>query len=60
MIKGPKKTVSVILPMDLYLEIQNLAHDTCRSVPSYIRQVLKHYLRYCAEHKDNPDDRWIV
>ena len=44
MIKGPKKTVSVILPLDLYEWLAVLAEDTGRSVPGYIRQVLKSYL----------------
>lgn len=44
MIKGPKKTVSVILPLELYERLAVLAEDTARTVPRYIRQVLKGYL----------------
>lgn len=46
MIKGPKKTVGVILPMELYEWLAVLAGDTGRTVPEYIRQVLKSYLWY--------------
>lgn len=44
MIKGPKKTVGVILPMELYEWLAVLAGVTGRTVPEYIRQVLKSYL----------------
>lgn len=44
MIKGPKKTVGVILPLELYEWLAALAEDTGRTVPGYIRQVLKSYL----------------
>ena len=61
MIKGPKKIVSVTLPLELYEWIALLAEDTCRSVPGYIRQVLKGYrwhLEHCPEAlKDWPTAR---
>ena len=60
MIKGPKKTVSIAMPMDLYLEIQKLAQETSRTTPAYIRQVLKRYLQHYAEHKDDPKDEWSI
>lgn len=44
MIKGPKKTVSVVLPLELYERLALLAKDTSRTVPAHIRQVLKGYL----------------
>lgn len=44
MIKGPKKTVGVVLPLELYEWLALLAGDTGRTVPGYIRQVLKGYL----------------
>jgi len=52
MIKGPKKTVSVVMPLELYEWLALLAEDTSRSVPSYIRQILKGYLwqlEHCPE-----------
>ena len=36
----PKKTVSILLPMDLYNQISDLAKDTCRTIPGYIRHIL--------------------
>lgn len=44
MIRGPKKTVAVAMPLELYEQLSALAGDTCRTVPGYIRQVLKSYL----------------
>lgn len=44
MIKGPKKTVQVLMPMDLYERLKALADATSLSLPAYIRQVLKSYL----------------
>jgi len=41
MTKGPKKTVSVALPVELYEQLKEKAEETSRTVPSYIRQVLK-------------------
>ncbi len=38
--KGPKKTVSVSLPVELYERLRERAEATCRTVPGYIRQVL--------------------
>ena len=40
MIHGPKKTVAVRIPMELYLEISRLAKETHRTIPGYIRHVL--------------------
>ena len=44
--EGPKKTVSVLLPLDLYEELNELAGDDSRSMSAYIRQVLKAHLQY--------------
>lgn len=59
MIKGPKKTVSVILPLDLYEWLAVLAEDTGRSVPGYIRQVLKSYLWHLENRPESLKD-WPV
>ena len=60
MIRGPKKTVSVLMPEELYLELRALAAETHRSVPGYIRQILKRYLRYRAEHEGEMEQHWII
>lgn len=47
--KGPRKTVSVILPLELYDTLAALAEEDNRSVPNYIRRVLREHV----EAKDN-------
>lgn len=56
MIKGPKKTVSVILPLELYERLAVLAEDTARTVPGYIRQVLKSYLWHLENRPESLKD----
>lgn len=46
MISGPKKTVSIVLPMELYEELDALAREASRSLPAYLRQVFKAHLEY--------------
>jgi len=41
MANNEKKTVGVIMPIKLYEEVQKMAELTQRTVPGYIRQVLK-------------------
>lgn len=42
--KGPRKTVSVSMPPELYEIIKRLAEEEVRSVPGYIRVVLRDHL----------------
>lgn len=60
MIREPKKTVSVLMQEELYLELRTLAEESHRTVPGYIRQILKRYLRYRTEHKEDMDPHWII
>ena len=53
--KPSQKVVSVLLPIELYEEIEKLAEYTQRSKSAYIRQVLRIYLRYYAEHAEEAD-----
>ena len=46
MISGPKKTISIVVPLDLYVELDALATDASRSLSAYLRQVLKAHLHY--------------
>ena len=55
MISGPKKTVSILLPMDLYEEIVRLARETHRTIPGYIRQIIRKYLRHIQEQEGQED-----
>jgi len=45
MIDGPKKTVAVNMSLELYQAIKKLAEENQRSIPSYIRLVLKEYTK---------------
>ena len=60
MIQGPKKTVCVLLPEEIYLELRSQAGEAHRSLPGYIRQILKRYLRYRAEQGENMEQHWII
>ena len=53
--KPSKKVVSVLLPIKLYEEIEKLTEYTQRSKSAYIRQVLRVYLRYYAEHAEEAE-----
>ena len=44
MIKVPKKTVSVSVPLELYEQLKIQAEKKDRTVAGYIRQVVKRYL----------------
>ena len=46
MIKGPKKTVSIVVPIELYERLSELAGGPSRRLPAYIWQVLKAHLEY--------------
>ena len=60
MIKGPKKTVSLILPQEDYDRLKALADDTCRTIPSYIRMMIYHYLHRLARSDTRQNDWWVV
>lgn len=47
-IKGPKKTVSVVMPLEVYNALAKLAEEDDRSVPSYIRLSLRKQLEQNA------------
>ena len=49
MIKAPKKTVSVLMQLELYEWVAEQAVKTDRTIPGYIRQVLKRY-RWHMDH----------
>jgi predicted DNA-binding protein len=46
MAKGQKKTVSILLPEELYQELSRQAEASSRSLSSYIRVVLTAHLEY--------------
>ena len=42
----PQKTISVLLPEELYQELIKKAEHSSRPLSAYIRQVLKAHLQY--------------
>ena len=54
MISGPKKTVSILLPEELYRELLKRAEYSSRPLSAYIRQILKAHLQYLERF---PSDR---
>jgi len=56
MIKTPKKTVGVVMPLELYEWLSMLAEDTGRTVPGYIRQILKAYLWHLENRPESLKD----
>lgn len=42
--KGPRKTVNVVIPLELYETLKKLAEEDVRSIPSYIRLVLMEHI----------------
>lgn len=59
MIKGPKKTVSVTIPLEMYEWLKILSEDTSRTLSGYIRQILKAYLWHLENRPDTMGD-WPV
>lgn len=51
MIKGTKKTISIVIPIELYEGLNELAKNSSRSMSSYIRQVLRAHLEYIARFR---------
>ena len=51
-----KKRVSVSLPMELYEQIKTLSEETERTTSAYIRQIVRIYLRYYAEHAQEAEN----
>ena len=60
MIRGPKKSVTVLLPIELYERLMALSFQSCRTMPAYIRQILKRYVNHLDELPDDSDDGWVV
>lgn len=52
MIQEPMKQVTLRLPLALYEQLQQQAQDTTRTLPGYIRYILKFYLRHPEYHEN--------
>lgn len=57
---GPKKAVFVLLPMKLYEQIKTLSEESQRTTSAYIRQIIRIYLRYYAEHAQEAENDPLI
>ena len=55
-----KKKVSISLPMELYEQITALSEETERTTSAYIRQIVRIYLRYYAEHAQEAESDPLI
>ena len=46
---GSRKQLSVLIPLELYQALQELAQESGRTLAPYVRQVLKQYVRHVEE-----------
>ena len=53
-----QKSLSVLVPLELYQKLQALAQENGRTLSGYNRQILKRYVRFVAEEGD--DGWWTV
>lgn len=60
MIRGPKKTVSVLMPQDLYDRVKQQAEKKGRTMAGYIRQVLRRYLWHVEHAPDTLTGEWEI
>jgi len=60
MIRGPKKSVAVLMPMELYERLKELAEERDKTVPGYIRQVLKRYLWHMENAPETLSGEWEI
>ncbi len=60
MIKEPKKTVSILMPQTLYEQIKLQADKTSRTISSYIRKVMKHYLWHVENSPETLVGKWDI
>ena len=55
-----KKKVSISLPMELYEQITALSEETERTTSADIRQIVRIYLRYYAEHAEEAESDPLI
>ncbi len=60
MIIGPKKSVAVLIPMELYEKVKEQARERYKTIPWYSRQVLKRYLWYVENEPNALVDEWKI
>lgn len=60
MIRGPKKSVSVLMTLEMYERVKVQARKKDKTIPGYIRQVLRCYLWYAENDPEALTDRWEI
>lgn len=60
MISGPKKVVSVLMPLELYERVKEQAEQKGKTVPGYVRQVLRRYLWHVENAPETLVDEWKI
>lgn len=58
--KGPKRAVSVLIPLHLFEQIKIQSEQKERAVSSYIRQVLRCYMWHVENAPESLVDEWNV
>lgn len=52
--KQPGKAVRITLPAELYAQLQAEASETYRTVPGYIRYILRQYISLSRDSGNSP------
>ena len=60
MIKGPKKSVAVLMPQELYERVKEQAEKKDKTISGYVRQVLKRYLWHVENAPETLEDEWNI
>lgn len=58
MLPGPKKSLTLMLPLELHQQLKELSKENGRTMSGYVRQILKRYIRFVAE--EGNDGWWTV
>jgi predicted DNA-binding protein len=60
MIRGPKKSVGVLMPLEMYECVKVQAREKGKSIPGYIRQVLRCYLWHVENAPEALTGKWKI
>lgn len=60
MIRGPKKSVGVLMTLEMYERVRAQAREKDKSVPGYIRQVLRCYLWHAENDPEALVEKWRI
>ena len=58
MVPGAKKSLTLMLPLELHQQLKELSKENGRTMSGYVRQILKRYIRFVAE--EGNDGWWTV